>query len=138
MVVDTSALMAILFQESDAPRYTEALAVAAPCRIASPTWVEAGIVIEVRYGAAGLLELDELAIESDLAIVPFTSDHARVAMAAFRHYGKGRHRASLNYGDCFSYALAKASGEPLLFKGNDFIHTDVTAAIALPWTTQIP
>ena len=89
--------------------------------------VETGLVIESRYGAQGGRELDLLIAKAELSIQPVTAEQAEVAREAWRRYGKGRHPAGLNFGDCFSYALARTSGEPLLFKGDDFIHTDITA-----------
>jgi ribonuclease VapC len=89
--------------------------------------VEAGLVIESRYGSVGGRELDLLIAKAGLSIEAVTAEQADVARGAWRRYGKGRHSAGLNFGDCFSYALAKVTGEPLLFKGDDFTHTDITA-----------
>lgn len=82
-----------------------------------------------RFGEAGLAELEALMKETSIDIVPFAATHVRLAVDAFRRFGKGRHPASLNFGDCFSYALAKATGEPLLFKGDDFSQTDIKQAV---------
>ncbi len=87
------------------------------------------MVILGRQQEQGIAELDDLIASSDIWIVPFDARHASLALDAFRRYGKGRHRAGLNMGDCFSYALAKATGLPLLFKGDDFVHTDVKPAV---------
>lgn len=83
-------------------------------------------MVDVRLGEAGGRELDLLCYKAQITIVPFTAEQAEIARYAYRTYGKGRHPAELNYGDCFAYALAKTSGEPLLFKGNDFLQTDIT------------
>jgi ribonuclease VapC len=128
MVVDTSAIAAILFDEPGSGDLLEALEVA-PIRLLSvATLVEATLVVEGRKGprAEGLVE--RFVEESEIELVPVGLEHARLACEAFRTYGKGRHPAGLNFGDCFAYALAKAAGEPLLFKGADFTRTDVAAA----------
>jgi ribonuclease VapC len=89
------------------------------------TFVESSIVIDVRYGAEGLRDLDHFISRAGIDLVAVEAEHGTTARGAFGRFGKGRHRAGLNYGDCFSYALAIVTGEPLLFKGDDFIHTDV-------------
>jgi len=133
MVIDTSALLAILFNEPDAEHFELALE-ADPIRLMSAaSLLETAIVVEARLGEAGGQELDLLLDNAQVTIVPFTAEHAKIARQAFRTYGKGRHPAGLNYGDCFSYALAKVSGELLLFKGDDFSQTDIT-----PWTFPQP
>ena len=96
-------------------------------RISAATLLEAAIVIEIRHGIAGGEKPDQLLRLANVQIEPVTAEQVAIARLAFRLYGKGRHPARLNYGDCFAYALAKAVGEPLLFKGNDFVHTDVEA-----------
>ena len=127
MVVDTSALIALLGMEADAARVAAALESEATRLISAAAVVETGLVIESRYGAQGGRELDLLIAKAELSIQPVTAEQAEVAREAWRRYGKGRHPAGLNFGDCFSYALARTSGEPLLFKGDAFIHTDITA-----------
>jgi ribonuclease VapC len=127
MVVDTSALIALLTMEPESARMAVALESDATRLISAATVVEAGLVIESRYGSAGGRELDLLIAKASLSIESVTPEQADVARQAWRRYGKGRHSAGLNFGDCFSYALAKVTGEPLLFKGDDFLHTDVTA-----------
>jgi len=127
VVVDTSALIALLGMEADAARVAAALESEATRLISAATVVETGLVIESRYGAQGGRELDLLIAKAELSIQPVTAEQAEVAREAWRRYGKGRHPAGLNFGDCFSYALARTSGEPLLFKGDAFIHTDITA-----------
>jgi ribonuclease VapC len=128
MVIDTSALLAILFNERDAEHFELALAIDPVRLISAASVLETAIVVEARLGEAGGRELDELLATAQVTIMPFTTDHAAIARQAYRTYGKGRHAVGLNYGDCFFYALAKTSGEALLFKGNDFSQTDVT-----PW-----
>lgn len=130
MVIDTSAIMAILKGEVDRPLYAAAIQAASTRLISAATLVEAGIVACADRGELGLRELDEFLESINAEIVPVTAAHARIARDAFVRYGKGRHAARLNYGDCFTYALACASGHPLLFKGDDFSHTDIVAAPA--------
>ena len=126
MVIDTSAVVAILRMEREAARLAEAIEADANRLISAATLVETGLVIESRYGAAGGRELDVLVAKAGLSIEPVTAEQADVAREAWRRYGKGRHSAALNFGDCFSYALARTTGEPLLFKGDDFTQTDVS------------
>ncbi|AVA24816.1 MULTISPECIES: type II toxin-antitoxin system VapC family toxin [Rhizobium] len=128
MVIDTSAIVAIFFNEPDALYYSERIADDPVRLISAATLVEAAMVIEGRFGEAGGAELDLWLHKTNLEVVAVTSEHADQARRAWRRYGKGRHPAGLNYGDCFSYALAALTGEPLLFKGNDFKQTDVEAA----------
>ncbi len=127
MVIDTSALLALLGLEPEAARLAAAIEADATRLVSAATLVEAGIVVESRYGPAGGRELDLLIAKATLHIEPVTAEHAELARDAWRRFGKGRHPASLNYGDCFSYALARATGEPLLFKGDDFTQTDSAA-----------
>ena len=129
MVIDTSALVAVLLDEPDRRRYTRALADAPIRALSAATLLEAGIVIEARLGDAGGRELDLLLHRADVAVIPVDAAQAELARAAWRRYGKGRHPAALNYGDCFSYALAVQRDEPLLFKGDDFAATDVRPAL---------
>lgn len=126
MVIDTSAILAILLQEPDANHFASAIASADSCFLSAANLVEAGIVIEVRFGPVGMIDLDLLITKSKIEVKSVTVEQAELAQLAFRKFGKGRHPAGLNFGDCFAYALAKATNEPLLFKGNDFIHTDIT------------
>ncbi|MFD1012153.1 type II toxin-antitoxin system VapC family toxin [Shinella fusca] len=129
MVVDTSAIAAILFMEDDAERYAEALAGARKSFLSTVTLVEIAFVVEGRRGEAGRTALEALLEALDAETIPVDSRQAALAIEAFRAYGKGRHPAGLNIGDCFSYALAKALDEPLLFKGNDFGQTDLRSAL---------
>ena len=120
MVIDTSALLAILNNEPDAVAF-EAAVETDPIRLMSVgTYLETAIVVESRKGEAGGRELDLWLHRAEVELVPVDVEHADLARSAYRRYGKGRHLASLNYGDCFAYALAKSSAEPLLFKGEDF------------------
>jgi ribonuclease VapC len=127
MVIDTSALIALLSMEPESARLAVALESDATRLVSAATVVEAGLVIESRFGSDGGRELDLLIAKAGLSIEPVTADQADAAREAWRRYGKGRHSAGLNFGDCFSYALAKVTGEPLLFKGDDFAHTDISA-----------
>ena len=128
MVVDTSALVAILTGEPERRMFTEALEGAAHCVISAASLVEASIVIETRYGAEGVQDLDLLISKAKIEVAPVDAEQALVARRAFSRFGKGRHAAGLNFGDCFAYALADARAEPLLFKGDDFTKTDIASA----------
>ncbi|MHC1742922.1 MAG: type II toxin-antitoxin system VapC family toxin [Syntrophobacteraceae bacterium] len=128
MVIDTSALIAILLGEPEAEAFALAVARDPKRLISSFTALETGIVIEAKKGEAGARELDILLHHARIAIVPMTAEHSEIARIAWRRYGKGRHPAGLNIGDCCSYALAKSADEPLLFKGNDFSQTDIKSA----------
>ncbi len=129
MVVDTSALLAILQNEPERRSLNEALEAADARRISAATFVEVSIVMEARHGAAGQRDLDLFLERAAIEIVEVDVGQAREARRAFARFGKGRHPAGLNFGDCFAYALAVRLGEPLLFKGDDFSKTDVTAFI---------
>jgi ribonuclease VapC len=129
-VVDSSALIAILLQESDAGLYAEAIEVADLPVMSAATLVEAGAVALGRGGQALLLELRAIIRDAGIEVVPFTADHAERALDAYRHFGRGVGRpACLNFGDCLSYALADARDEPLLYKGDDFSRTDIRSAL---------
>lgn len=125
MVIDTSALAAVLFGESDAFRYTAALDSAPRCFISSFTWFEAAVVTAARKGEAGIRKLHELGSEIGIDCIPFDKGQAEISFDAWLRYGKGRHPAGLNIGDCASYALARTTNNPLLFKGRDFLKTDI-------------
>ena len=127
MVIDTSALLAILQDEPERRAFNEALESADARLVSVATLVEASILIESRYGAEGLRDLDLLLDRAGIEAVPVDLEQAREARSAWSRFGKGRHPAGLNFGDCFSYALARVLGEPLLFKGDDFPQTDVRA-----------
>lgn len=127
MVIDTSAIVAIARREPDAPAYHQAID-ADPTRLLSAaSLLEASIVLESRFGEAAGHDLDIMLHRVSVHVVEVTLEQVEVARHAFRKFGKGRHPAGLNFGDCFSYALSKVSGEPLLFKGDDFAKTDVEA-----------
>ena len=128
MVIDTSAIVAIFFNEPDAVSYRERIADDPIRLISAATLLETAMVIEGRFGEAGGAELDLWLHKAAIEVVNVSAEAADQARRAWRRYGKGRHPASLNYGDCFSYALAALSGEPLLFKGDDFAKTDILAA----------
>jgi ribonuclease VapC len=129
MIVDTSALVAILLQESDAFLYAQALSTADTLFLSSVTRVELSLVMEGRKGDAGCRDTDALLSFLSFEIAPFTERQANLAIEAFRRFGRGRHPAALNFGDCFSYALAVELDKPLLFKGDDFRQTDVRVAL---------
>lgn len=128
MIIDTSAILAVLFGEPDAGRYEQAIASAWPRRMSAVALLEATIVVESRGGTAAGHQLDRFLEKAEVELVPVTPEHARAARRAWRRFGKGNHPAALNFGDCFAYALAELSGEPLLFKGGDFSRTDVRVA----------
>jgi len=125
MVIDTSAVVAILSNEPDAETLERAVA-ADPVRLMSAaTLLETSIIIESKFGEAGGRELDLWIDIAEVEIVPVTNDHASAARTAYRRFGKGRHPAGLNFGDCYAYALVAISGEPLLCKGDGFARTDL-------------
>lgn len=129
MILDTSALVAIALEEPDAPRLWDALLEATSCRIGAPTMVETWTVMERKASPKAHRILQDLIAGIGVTVEPFTPDHALIARDAWVRYGKGSgRRAGLNYGDCMAYAMAIDAGEPLLFIGNDFIHTDVQSA----------
>lgn len=133
MIVDSSAVLAILFAEPDAPLFARAIERADIRRISAANWLEAGIRVDSGSTPIASNAFDDFVRESSLSIEPVTPEQAALARAAYRAYGKGTgHPAQLNFGDCFSYALAKDTGEPLLFKGDDFRHTDLQIADAAP------
>ena len=128
MVIDTSAIVAILFGEPERAAFNEKIAADSTRLISAPTLVECHLVIEARKESLGRAELELFVYEAALTVVPFDQSQADLATVGWRTYGKGRHPASLNFGDCFAYALAKVSDQPLLFKGDDFSQTDVAKA----------
>jgi ribonuclease VapC len=130
IVVDTSALIAILDREPDAALYAEAIAEADSPLISAATLLELHVVMLNRHGGRAGQLVDRLIQDAGFQIEHFTAQHLELAREAYARYGKGRNSAGLNYGDCFSYALAKATGLPLLFKGEDFSETDLLAALA--------
>ncbi len=128
MVVDTSALLAILFNEEDADRFAGAIAAAARRLISAANLLEAGIVVDSQISPAAGRQLDAFIERAAFTVAPVTPEQVRTARQAYLDFGKGNHPAGLNFGDCFAYALAKTTGEPLLFKGGDFSRTDIPAA----------
>jgi ribonuclease VapC len=131
MVIDSSALIALLLGEPETAGFVAAIGAASSRLISAPTYLETAIVMQARLGPEAQEKLDRLLSELSAEIVPFTQDHAILAIAAYRRYGKGSgHTAGLNFGDCFTYALAKFHNEPVLFKGNDFSRTDLQIAVA--------
>jgi len=130
VIIDTSALIAILRAEDDAAAMAYAIEEAAVRRISAANYLETAVVIDSSRDPIASRRFDELVEAADLSVEPVTREQARVAREAYRDFGKGSgHKAGLNFGDCFAYALAKSAGEPLLFKGDDFVHTDVTSAL---------
>ncbi len=130
MIVDSSAILAILFNEPDAAAYATEIANASSCRISAANYVEAAVVVESQSPNGGGRQFDTFMRRAGITIASVTEEHALLARQAYADFGKGRHPARLNFGDCFSYALAKACREPLLFKCNDFSQTDVDVALA--------
>jgi ribonuclease VapC len=128
VIIDTSAMVAILYREPEATSFIQCIHDADSCRISVATWLELAMVVESQLGPDGMRQTEAFFRRAGITIEPVTVAHGELARQAFLDFGKGRHKAGLNYGDCFSYALAKATGEPLLFKGNDFALTDIEAA----------
>lgn len=130
MIVDTSAIIAILRGEPDAHRFVDALGRATAPLLSAGTYLETAIVVDANRDPVLSGRLDDLLSVAGVTVEPVTRRHAEIARRAYRDFGKGTgHPAGLNLGDCFAYALARATGEPLLFKGDDFVHTDVTAVL---------
>lgn len=128
MVVDTSALLAIFLAEPERQEFLDRIFAAESLLISAASVLEAGIVLEAKRGEAAGREFDLFLVRAQFQIVPVDAEQMEIARSAWRQYGKGRHRAGLNFGDCFAYALAQASGEKLLAKGEDFRLTDVDLA----------
>ena len=129
MVIDTSAVLAISLAEKDAERYARAIETAEVCRMSAASFLEAAVVIDNRGDAVASREFDALLRRSGIHIEAVTFEQAQIARQAYRDFGRGRHPAGLNFGDCLAYALAKVVDEPLLFKGDDFGHTDIRPAL---------
>ena len=127
MIIDTSVIIAILRDEPDAAAIGEILGRSQDCRMSAVSYVEAAVVVDHNRNPVLSRRLDDLLRDVEIAVEPVTLNQARIAREAYRDFGKGRHRAGLNFGDCFAYALAKEKGETLLFKGDDFCHTDIKA-----------
>ena len=131
MVIDTSAFLAIFQNEAERKKFNELLESAGSLSISVATFIETSIVLESRYGAEGVRDFDLFLDKASISVLPVDVSQGNVARQAFRQYGKGRHRAGMNFGDCFSYALAKTLAQPLLYKGDDFSLTDVKSALTL-------
>ena len=128
IVIDTSAVLAILNDEPERRSFNEVIEQTETCLISAASFVEASMVLEARKGYDGVRDFDLFVLRAGIKLAEVDAEQAEIARAAFRKFGKGRHAANLNFGVCFSYALAKANGLPLLFKGNDFSQTDVERA----------
>ncbi|MGB8365360.1 MAG: type II toxin-antitoxin system VapC family toxin [Rhizomicrobium sp.] len=125
MILDTSAIIAILKQEPEAAEFSRAIEAAEACRMSMASFVEAAVVIDSKGDPKASRKYDDMLRDAKVELVSVDETQARIAREAYRDFGKGSgHAAQLNFGDCFAYALAKATGEPLLFKGNDFSHTE--------------
>ena len=129
MILDSSSLIAILASEPDSELYVQAISRAPRCRISAGNFIELSIVLESQFPPEVLQQCEALFRRVGIEIEPVTAGQAHLARQAFHDFGKGRHAAGLNFGDCFAYALAKDKGEPLLFKGNDFKRTDIVSVI---------
>jgi ribonuclease VapC len=129
MILDTSALAAIFFGEPEAARYTQLIQGADRCLTSAATFVELSMAIDGQIGPDAGRQCDVFFRRAGIAIEPVTVEQAHLARQAFLDFGKGRHAAGLNFGDCFAYALAKITGEPLLFKGEDFKKTDIISVL---------
>lgn len=128
MIIEPSAIVAIIYGEPEEKAFLNLITSTPNCFLASPSYLELSIVLGSRYGDIGIEKLDLLLKELSITVVPFTPEQAKLASEAFLKFGKGRHPAKLNMAHCFSYGLAKAMGQPLLFKGNDFSQTDIAKA----------
>lgn len=132
MVIDSSAIVAILLGERERESFVDAIVGAEVVRMSAATFVETSMILESRHGAEGILLLDRWLDDAGIEVIAVDAAQAKIARQAFSDYGKGRHRAGLNFGDCFTYALARRFGEPLLSKGDDFPHTDLAMADVRP------
>jgi len=129
MVLDTSALLVILLDEPESPAFRQAIEQDPVRLLSAASLLETALVVEARFGEAGGRELDLLLYKAEIQVVGFDADQAELAREGWRQFGRGRHPAGLNFGDCFAYALSKVSGEPLLYKGDDFSLTDVSSVV---------
>jgi ribonuclease VapC len=128
MIVDTSALVAILYREPEAASFVDRILAADVCRLSVANYVELSIVVERQLGPDGMRQAEAFLRRAGVVVEPVTLEQGELARQAFLDFGKSRHKAALNFGDCFAYALAKATGEALLFKGGDFALTDISPA----------
>ncbi len=129
MIVDSSALLAIVFREPDRFRFVDAMLDAAPRRMSVANWLEATMVVDRRGGVLSISRFEDFLRDAEIELIPVSVPQAAIARRAWQTFGRGVHPARLNFGDCFAYALSKESREPLLFKGNDFAQTDVEPAL---------
>jgi ribonuclease VapC len=125
MVVETSAILAVLLEEPEAAEFAQLIEDDPAPLISAASVFEAGIVLISRHGVDARGDLQDFIVQGGLQVEPVTAEQAELALDAYQRYGKGRHQAGLNFGDCFAYALCKATGQPLLFKGQDFSQTDI-------------
>jgi ribonuclease VapC len=137
MVIDTSAIIAVLLNETNAAGIARAIESGSPRLLSAANFLETSIVIESRKGEAAGRELDLLLYRAAIEVVAIDQDQAEIARLAWRRFGKGRHPAGLNYGDCFAYALAKTRRLPLLFQGDDFSRTDIASVLPKPPETNL-
>jgi ribonuclease VapC len=130
VIIDTSAIIAILRDDPDAMSYARAIADATSRRVSAVNFVESAVVIDASHDPIAIRRFDDFVKEANISIEPVTAEQAQIARAAYRDFGKGSgHPAKLNFGDCFAYALSKTLAEPLLFKGGDFAHTDIVSTL---------
>lgn len=125
MIIDSSALLAILYQENDAATFSRAIVEATSCRMSAANFLESAINVDINGDAEASRLLDRFIERAGIEIVSVSAEQAQIARQAYLDFGKGRHPACLNFGDCFAYALVRLTGEPLLFKGDDFSKTDI-------------
>lgn len=128
MILDSSVVVAVMRQEQEAADFTRAIELSQPCRISAVSYVESAVVVDRSNDPIALRRFEEFFRVSRTVVESLTPRQAQLARQAYRDFGKGRHKAGLNFGDCFAYALAKDLDEPLLFKGSDFKHTDIEIA----------
>jgi len=128
MILDTSAAVTILYREPEAAAFAQRIHDADVCRMSVASYVELSMVIENQLGPEGMRQAEAFFRRAGVTFEPVTIEHGELARQAFLDFGKGRHKAGLTFGDCFTYALAKATGEPILFKGDDFSQTDLEPA----------
>jgi ribonuclease VapC len=131
VIIDTSALLAILFQEADAPQYAQVIAMTEVCRMSAANYLEAALNVDHRGDREASRQLDVFIERAQIHVETVTFEQVRIARQAYLDYGQGHHPAGLNFGDVFAYALSKSTGEPLLYKGRDFVQTDITAVPVL-------
>jgi ribonuclease VapC len=129
VVLDTSALLSVLLDEPSAPRILEAIVDAAALHISAANWLELAMIVEEKGGRLASLRLDEFFRAAGIEIMPVSVEQATAARTAWRYFGRHKHSARLDFGDCFAYALAKSTGEKLLFTGEDFARTDIEPAL---------